>query len=183
VTVEALSAPRTSGLVDRLAMVVRPEFRVEVLVPAVGDPILGSPACAVPGCVRSSRCTGLCPAHLGRWRKAGRPDPAAWAATANPAVMGYRPLQSCLVSGCGFGQHRYRLCYQHSRAWDKQGRPPLHRWKPPVAEAPMAVCAVPGCALWAELDAGWCNSHHARWRQRGRPPAAEFIRYCYGRSG
>ena len=25
-------------------------------------------------------------------------------------------------------------------------------------------------ALWAELEAGWCNSHHARWRQRSRPP-------------
>ena len=42
----------------------------------------------------------------------------------------------------------------------------------------MAVCAVPGCALWAQLDAGWCNSHHARWRQRGRPPATQFIAYC-----
>lgn len=175
---EALAAPLAPGLVDRLAAVVRPEFRVEVLVPAVGDPILGSPACAVPGCVRSSRYGGLCPAHLGRWRKAGRPDRAAWAAAADPAVTGYRPLQSCLVSGCGFGQHRYRLCYKHSRAWDKAGRPPVDRWKPPVAEAPMAVCAVPGCALWAELDAGWCNSHHARWRQRGRPPAAQFIAYC-----
>ena len=92
--------------------------------------------------------------------------------------MGYRPLQSCLVSGCGFGQHRYRLCYRHSRAWDKAERPPVDQWKPQVAEPPTAVCAVPGCALWAELDAGWCNSHHARWRQRGRPPAAEFIAYC-----
>ena len=39
-------------------------------------------------------------------------------------------------------------------------------------------CALPGCSLWAELDGGWCRSHHARWRQRGRPPAAEFIAYC-----
>ena len=35
-----------------------------------------------------------------------------------------------------------------------------------------------GCALWAELDGGWCRSHHVRWRQRGRPPAYEFITYC-----
>jgi hypothetical protein len=74
VSAEALAAPLAPGLVGRLAALVRPEFRVEVLVPAVGDPILGSPACVVPGCVRSSRYGGLCPAHLGRWRKAGRPE-------------------------------------------------------------------------------------------------------------
>ena len=47
-----------------------------------------------------------------------------------------------------------------------------------MAATPAAVCAVPGCTLWAELDGGWCRSHHARWRQRGRPPTAEFIAYC-----
>ena len=36
----------------------------------------------------------------------------------------------------------------------------------------------PRRALWAELDAGWCRSHHTRWRQRGRPPTAEFITHC-----
>ncbi|PBJ39266.1 transposase [Mycobacterium avium subsp. hominissuis] len=175
---ETLAAPIGSCWVPRLDTAVRPEFRTEVLVPAVADPILGSPACAVTGCVRSSRYGGLCPAHLGRWRKAGRPDRQAWAATADPEVMGHRPLQSCLVPGCGFGQHRYRLCYQHSRAWDKAGRPAVDQWTPQVAGTPAAVCAIPGCALWAELDAGWCHSHHRRWRLRGRPPAAEFIAYC-----
>ncbi|GFG67772.1 hypothetical protein MKUB_52620 [Mycobacterium kubicae] len=179
VSVEVLAPPIEPGWVARLGAAVRAEFRVEVLVPAVADPILGSPACAVPGCVRSSRYAGLCPAHLGRWRKAGRPDDRrAWAATADPEVMGYRPLQSCLVPGCGFGQHRYRLCYTHSHAWDKAGRPVVDRWKPDVAGTPAAVCAIPGCMLWAELDAGWCHSHHRRWRLRGRPSAAEFIAYC-----
>ena len=32
--------------------------------------------------------------------------------------------------------------------------------------------------MWAELDGGWCRSHHARWRQHGRPPTAEFIAHC-----
>ena len=177
-SIEALAAPIRSGLLERLGAAVRPEFRADVLVPAVADPILGSPACTVPGCVRSSRYAGLCPAHLGRWRKAGRPDRQGWAGTADPEVMGYRPLQSCLVPECGFGQHRYRLCYQHSRAWDKAGRPAVDQWKPQVAGASAVVCAIPGCALWAELDAGWCHSHHRRWRLRGRPPAAEFIAYC-----
>ena len=178
VSAEVLAAPVGGGWVGCLGAAVRPEFRAEVLVPAVADPILGSPACAVPGCVRSSRYGLLCQAHLGRWRKAGRPDRQAWAATADPEVMGYRPLQSCLVPACGFGQHRYRLCYRHSRTWDKAGRPAVDQWKPTVAGTPAAVCAIPGCALWAELDAGWCHSHHARWRLRGRPSAVEFIAYC-----
>jgi hypothetical protein len=65
VSVEALATPIESGWVARLGAAVRREFRAEVLVPAVADPILGSPGCAVPGCVRSSRYAGLCPAHLG----------------------------------------------------------------------------------------------------------------------
>ena len=43
VSVEALAAPIESGWVARLGAAVRPEFRAEVLVPAVADPILGSP--------------------------------------------------------------------------------------------------------------------------------------------
>ncbi|MEY8013635.1 hypothetical protein [Mycobacterium servetii] len=62
--------------------------------------------------------------------------------------------------------------------WDKSGRPLLDQWQPGLAEVPMPVCALPGCVLWAELDGGWCRSHHVRWRQRGRPPTAEFIAYC-----
>ncbi len=177
-SVEALARPLNPTLAERLDAVVRPEFRLDVLVPAVGDPILGTPACAVPGCVHSSRYAALCLAHLGRWKRAGRPDRSAWAATADPTVMGHRPLQSCLVPECGFGQHRYRLCYKHSQGWERAGRPPVDLWKPEVAAAPAAVCAVPGCALWAELDGGWCRSHHARWRQHGRPPTAEFIAHC-----
>ena len=177
-SVEALTTPPEPTLVERLDAVVRPPFRLDVLVPAVGDPILGTPACAVPGCVHSSRYGGLCLAHLGRWKRAGRPARQAWAATADPAVMGHRPLQSCLMPECGFGQHRYRLCYQHSQAWERAGRPPVDLWQPEVASAPAAVCAISGCTLWAELDAGWCRSHHARWRQHGRPPTVEFIAHC-----
>jgi hypothetical protein len=86
---------------------VRHEFRVDVLVPAAGDPILGTPACEVTSCMHSSRYGGLCLAHLGRWKLDGRPDRREWAAAADPAVMGHRPLQPCRVTGCGYGQHRY----------------------------------------------------------------------------
>jgi len=176
VSAEALAAPPAS--MERLDAVVRPEFRVDVLVPAVGDPILGTPACAVHGCVHSSRYATLCMAHLGRWKRDGRPERSAWVATADPTVMGHRPLQSCLVPECRFGQHRYRLCYKHSRAWEAARRPPVDRWKAEVASAPAALCEIPGCTLWAELDGGWCRSHHARWRLHGRPPATEFIADC-----
>ena len=62
-SVEARATPLRSTLAERLDAAVRPEFRVDVLVPAVGDPILGTPACMVPGCVHSSRYGGLCLAH------------------------------------------------------------------------------------------------------------------------
>ena len=48
-SVEARATPLRSTLAERLDAAVRPEFRVDVLVPAVGDPILGTPACMVPG--------------------------------------------------------------------------------------------------------------------------------------
>lgn len=177
----ALAAPSGPGLLDRLRERVRPEFGHEVLVPAPGDEILGSPACAVTGCVRSSRRLGLCLAHFCRWDGAGRPERAAWAATADPSVLGHRPLRACRWLGCRFGQFRHHLCYAHARTWDAHGRPALQRWLvgvAPVEHADRAECVLPGCGLAAELDAGWCRSHHTRWRQHGRPPATEFIAYC-----
>lgn len=171
------TAAGVGGLTDRLAAAVRPEFRVDVLVPAVGDSILGTPPCIVAGCVRSSRYDRLCLAHLHRWRNAGRPQLMAWAATADPQTTGHRPLRSCEVTGCQFGQLRYRLCYRHSRQWDAAARPDPVGWSPPVVTA-AAVCAVTGCRLWAELDAGWCRGHHTRWRMRGRPTSEDFIAYC-----
>lgn len=171
------TAAGVGGLTDRLAAAVRPEFRVDVLVPAVGDSILGTPPCIVAGCVRSSRYDRLCLAHLHRWRNACRPQLMAWAATADPQTTGHRPLRSCEVTGCQFGQLRYRLCYRHSRQWDAAARPDPVGWSPPVVTA-AAVCAVTGCRLWAELDAGWCRGHHTRWRMRGRPTSEDFIAYC-----
>ncbi|PND54137.1 transposase [Mycobacterium sp. ENV421] len=171
------TAVGVSGFAQRLAAAVRPEFQVEVLVPAVGDPILGTPACIVAGCVRSSYYDRVCQAHRHRWKKDGRPELTQWAATADPQVTGHRPLHACEVAGCRFGQHRYRLCYGHSRQWDAGGRPDRTQWSPPVVTA-AAVCGVTGCRLWTELDAGWCRGHHTRWRMRGYPAPEAFIAYC-----
>jgi hypothetical protein len=115
-----------SGYAQRLAAAVRPEFRVEVLVPAVGDPILGTPACIVAGCVRSSHYDRLCQAHRHRWKKDGRPELTKWAAQANPQVTGHRPLHTCEVTGCGFGQLRgARLVVQPLCDLGLMGRGPL----------------------------------------------------------
>ena len=46
----------------------------------------------------------LCLANLHRRRDAGRPEPLAWAATADQEMTGYRPLPCCEMPGCEFGQ-------------------------------------------------------------------------------
>jgi len=44
--------PPASLLARQLTGRLRPEFTVEVIVPAADDAILGTPACRVPGCAR-----------------------------------------------------------------------------------------------------------------------------------
>lgn len=78
-SVEALAGSPGSTLADRLDTVVRPEFRVAVLVPPVGDPILGSPACAVPECVHSSTL---------RRAVSGAPGPLETGRSPGPARVG-----------------------------------------------------------------------------------------------
>ena len=107
------TAAGVGGLTDRLAAAVRPEFRVDVLVPAVGDPILGTPPCIVAGCVRSSRYDRLCLAHLHRWKDAGRPEPMDVGRDGGPGddrasavafVRGDRlPIRSASDIGCAIG--------------------------------------------------------------------------------
>ena len=157
---------------------MRPEFRVDVLVPAVGDPILGTPACAVPGCVHSSRYAGLCLAHLGRWKQAGRPDRSG--VGGDRGSRGDGPSTAAIVPGARM-RVRPASVSVVLHAFPSMGESRTTAGGSVEAtggRAPAAVCAIPGCALWAELDGGWCRSHHARWRQHGRPPTAEFIAHC-----
>jgi hypothetical protein len=63
-----------AGLSAKLLAAVRPEFRVQVLIPAPGDLILGTPSCRVDGCPHRQRHRGLCHAHHQRWKRQGRPD-------------------------------------------------------------------------------------------------------------
>jgi integrase len=166
----------------RLVAAIRPEFAVEVIVPAPGDVVLGTPACAVPDCGRASSQQGWCQAHFRRWDKVGRPERQAWAAAADPQTWGHRRLAGCRAPGCRFSQHRDRLCYRHSQDWRRDGQPEIHAWLaalPPTDHRDHAECAVDGCDLLAELgEPGLCRSHRVRWRSQGRPGLAEFLFCC-----
>lgn len=177
-----LGAGTAEEFAARLRAAIRPEFAAEVIVPVPGDPVLGTPPCAVPGCGRSSDRQGWCLAHYQRWKKEGCPDPGPWSAAADPATWGRRALAGCRVAGCRFSQHRDKLCYRHSAAWRKAGQPAIGSWLTTVTPPDHSRdtgCAVTGCVMMAEL--GWpglCRSHRGRWRNQGQPPPGEFLFFC-----
>jgi integrase len=178
---------RPPGLLERLLATVRPEFRVEVLVPGADDVILGAPACVVPGCGRVRReRNGLCRGHLARWRQQGRPELAGFAAQTSPQTLGRAALPACAVPGCNYGRHGHGLCARHHRAWQHAGRPELTSWAATVTVAPprrRPACSLPSCTLWASGEAGgFCRSHQSRWRRwrrrTGQRDIESFIRDC-----
>jgi integrase len=176
------SAERT-GLSARLLAVVRPEFRVEVLIPAPGDLILGTPPCRVDGCPHRQRTSGLCHAHHQRWKRQGRPDLDRFVATADPTVVGRRSATPCLVAWCRFGAARRRLCVRHHERWERAGKPDPTSWATSVPEPPewggdRPVCRLPFCTLWAHGRQPFCVAHISRWHRAGRPEVEEFISSC-----
>jgi hypothetical protein len=179
---ELVSAEPTSLLARQLTARLRPEFAVEVIVPAPDDPILGTPACGVSGCARSAMAAGLCTSHYSRWRHEGYPDLGEWTATTDPASRGHRRLQACAVGGCRRGVLGAGLCSKHHYRWTKMmGRPDLGGWLATVVNDPdeRPACAVGGCDLLVEsVDPGLCRSHLNRWRGRGRPPLRSFVTEC-----
>ncbi len=74
-----VSAP---GLLGKLMASVRPEFRVDILIPGRGALVFDTAPCRVPGCVRQPRTRGLCKGHYYKWKDQGRPDIEVFAATA-----------------------------------------------------------------------------------------------------
>ena len=127
-TVTALdSASAGGGLLGKLLAAVRPEFRVEIYLPAPDDPVLGRPGCAVPGCDRSGWEYRLCGGHSNRWRKRGRPELAGFLADPGPPLQGRiqtDPLHACPAAASaavGLG-----LCMRHRSAWARS-RPPRPR--------------------------------------------------------
>jgi len=178
----SVRGPARTQLASRLRELVRPEFATDVVVVAVGDAVLGTPACAVSGCGRSSGRHGWCLGHYRRWHLDGRPERQAWAATVDPTTVGHRPLAACRATGCRFGQLRDQLCYTHAYAWRQQGRPTIDDWLaklPHTDHVAGAVCAVEGCDLLVEQgEPGLCRSHRTRWRTHDRPALPEFLFSC-----
>jgi len=170
-------------LLGKLLAAVRPEFRVEVYLPAPDDPVLGRPPCAVPGCDRSGWEYQLCGGHAHRWRVRGRPDLAGFLADPGPALHGRIELTHCTVPGCRFGSSGFGLCMRHRSAWARSGHPDPAVWAakghPVTRTGERAECGLPFCTLWPENDKHlFCKSHETRWRQLGSPPVADYVAHC-----
>jgi integrase len=171
---------RHPGLRASLMAAVRPEFRADELVFDPHDPVFGGKLCLVTGCGRTAGGQELCPGHWRRWTAAGRPGVRGFAAAADPGWRGKdAPLACCGAPGCGYGVGRRKdLCVRHACAWERAGMPDLGGWLDGLAGSPAAVapagCLISSCQLWAEPGSHWCRWHGVAWKQRGRPPAAEF---------
>jgi integrase len=168
-----------AGLLEKLMAVVRPEFRAADLVFDPRDPVFGGPPCAVNGCGRPHRNQGLCASHWERWRAAGRPDLAEFAATAWPGLRGHLPLHPCVIEECNYGRLARGMCSRHLRQWQRAGCPELAGWQaaaaplPPPAVPPPA-CRIGYCSLWAQGTSVFCLGHDGGWKRSGRPDVDGF---------
>jgi len=167
-------------LLERLLAVVRPEFRGDVLVFDVDDPVFGGGVCRVRNCRRPARGHGLCQGHHLRWVGEGRPEVDVFAASTDPRWRRQRPNAACGLAGCGYGVARSGLCQLHYQRWDRASRPDRAGWsadQPTITPPqPGATCRVEGCQLWPQAAGPFCHSHAATWRRRGRPDLEAFAR-------
>ncbi len=172
----ASAAGRHPGLLEKLLAAVRPEFRRDVLRFDAADPVFGGPLCGVSGCERPARSRGLCLGHHSRWRHQGRPDIAAFTATASPRFA-REVLARCRAPGCRYGVIGHGLCTGHLSRWRRAGRPDLTGWlaAAQAADSPRADCLVPGCILWAQPAWSLCRSHGRAWIYHGRPEIASYL--------
>lgn len=178
-------APISSGLLEKLMAVVRPEFRVEVYLVDPDDPVLGRRQCAVADCDRPVSENGLCSGHGQRWRDRNRPALAVFLADPGPVLNGRRDLSVCTVIGCRYGSSGVGLCMRHRTAWSRVGQPDPAVWSaqagllgPPEPRQ----CGLPFCTVWTEnARTLYCKSHTTRWVQLGRPDAAEYLAHCQQR--
>jgi integrase len=169
------------GLLGRLMAAVRPEFRVEVFIPAPGELIFGLGACRVPGCPRQPRTRGLCRGHYYRWQRRGSPDLEAFIADPGPGPVGRAELTACAAAGCRYGAARQGLCVSHQGFWERAGKPDKTLWLaslPVVPDGDGLVCRLAFCTLWAQGNSPFCHNHKSRWYAVGRPQVEEFARRC-----
>lgn len=174
----ASSVAGQSSLLGKLTVLVRPEFRAEVLVFDAEDPVFGGGPCRVPNCRRHARSRGLCQGHHLHWQKQGRPDLEEFAASTDPRWNKQRPNLRCKVHECGYGSSRGGMCHLHAQRWERGGRPDLDQWLagPPEVKQPAAgaTCRIGHCELWPEGRMAFCHSHANTWKVNGRPDIESF---------
>ncbi|MEU9014742.1 tyrosine-type recombinase/integrase [Streptomyces sp. NPDC048479] len=176
----AVPAPG-SGLLGKLMAAVRPEFRVDVFIPAPGELIFGLGSCRVPGCPRQPRTRRLCRGHYYRWQRRGGPDMEAFIADPGPGPVGRTELTACAVTGCRYGAARQGLCVSHHGFWERAGMPGRKKWTaglPVVEDDGHRVCRLSFCALWVQGKSPFCHNHKSRWYAVGSPETEEFVRRC-----
>ena len=174
-------APDDSGLLARLLAVVRPEFRVDILVPGPGALLFNAEPCPVAGCRRMPWTRKLCRGHYYRWKQDGCPDVEVFAASTCPDLLGRKELTECVVAGCRFGGARRGLCVRHHGFWERAGKPDRPAWLaslPAVADEGHAVCTLSFCTLWRQGNSPFCVNHKSRWEFAGRPDIGEFTVIC-----
>jgi integrase len=181
VTAAPTPTPSAPGLLGKLMAAVRPEFRVDILVPERGTLVFDAAPCRVPGCVRQPRTRGLCKGHYYKWRQEGRPSIEAFAGAASPEGLGRKELTVCVVSGCRYGGARRGLCVRHHGFWERAGKPDRAAWLAglaPVHDPDHPVCALSYCTLWTQGRSPFCVDHRSRWEAVGRPNIDEFMVLC-----
>ncbi|GAA2208038.1 tyrosine-type recombinase/integrase [Nonomuraea monospora] len=177
-------APDRGGLLGKLMAAVRPEFRVDVLVPELGTLIFNTTPCLVRGCVHQPRTRQLCRGHYRRWQQDGRPDLDTFVATTPPSLVGRKDLTACAVEGCRYGAARQGLCVRHHGFWDRAGKPDLATWlanQSAVRHEEQPVCHLAFCTLWAQGSSPFCLNHKSRWYAAGQPDIEEFTAQCESR--
>jgi hypothetical protein len=78
-------------VVERLAALLRPEFKLAVVRPDPFDPVLAGRPCGVDTCGRPAHSRGLCVAHHARWVGQGKPDISSFTACAAPVRHDHHP--------------------------------------------------------------------------------------------
>lgn len=167
---------------------VRREFRADVYIPELDDPVLFGPRCVVDGCVGRGHYMGaaalgpgehLCEPHARQWRHAGRPEILGWVSGARP-LRTQRAAVACAVGGCRRSVAQNGLCGTHLRRWRALGRPAAAEFAAVAGAAPTAgaACIVEGCPFPG--PPGWrlCDAHHHSWRfLRTRHPEMDEAGY------
>ena len=177
----ATTASGRAGLLEKLMAAVRPEFRVEVYVPAPGDPVFRAAPCTVEGCDRMVTQRGLCNGHVIRWRQRGQPDLTEFLANPGKAIRGRNELGRCAVKGCGYGVNGHGLCCEHHDRWVRASRPDLAGWitQAVVVGSSRAECGMPFCSLWVEnATKVFCRNHDYRWHLASCPDPEEYAADC-----